>query len=73
MPFPDLAHLITLTFDYYGTLIDWETGAIAAVRPLLLRHVIALPVEEIITEFSGYRCGITCGSSTDAAPLPGGL
>ncbi len=26
-----------LTFDCYGTLIDWETGLIAALRPLLTR------------------------------------
>jgi 2-haloacid dehalogenase len=51
MPFPDPAHLTTLTFDCYGTLIDWETGAIAAMRPLLLRHGIALPDDEIIAEF----------------------
>jgi hypothetical protein len=51
MPFPDPAHLTTLTFDCYGTLIDWETGAIASMRPLLLRHGIALPDEQIITEF----------------------
>jgi 2-haloacid dehalogenase len=26
-----------LTFDCYGTLIDWETGILAALRPLLAR------------------------------------
>jgi len=26
-----------LTFDCYGTLIDWETGILAAMRPLLVR------------------------------------
>jgi hypothetical protein len=56
MPFPDPAHLTTLTFDCYGTLIDWETGAIASMRPLLRRHGIALPDEQIITE-SRYRRG----------------
>ena len=24
-----------LTFDCYGTLIDWETGIVNALRPLL--------------------------------------
>jgi 2-haloacid dehalogenase len=51
MSLPDLAHLTTLTFDCYGTLIDWETGAVAALRPLLLRHGIALPDHEIVTAF----------------------
>jgi 2-haloacid dehalogenase len=51
MSFPDLAHLTTLTFDCYGTLIDWETGAITVLRPLLLRHGIGLPDDEIVAAF----------------------
>jgi 2-haloacid dehalogenase len=51
MSLPDPAHLTTLTFDCYGTLIDWEAGAIAALRPLLLRHAIALSDDEIVTAF----------------------
>ena len=51
MSFPDLTRLTTLTFDCYGTLIDWETGAIAVLRPFLLRHGIALSYDEIITTF----------------------
>lgn len=27
-----------LTFDCYGTLIDWETGILGAIRPILSRH-----------------------------------
>lgn len=27
-----------LTFDCYGTIIDWETGILAALRPVLKRH-----------------------------------
>jgi 2-haloacid dehalogenase len=51
MSFPDPAHLTTLTFDCYGTLIDWETGAIEALRPLLARHGVALSDDEIVTAF----------------------
>jgi 2-haloacid dehalogenase len=51
MSFPDPAQLTTLTFDCYGTLIDWEAGAITVLRPLLLRHGIALSDDEIITIF----------------------
>jgi len=47
----DPARLTTLTFDCYGTLIDWETGAISVLRALLLRHGIALSDEEIVTTF----------------------
>jgi FMN phosphatase YigB (HAD superfamily) len=38
MSFPDPTRLTALTFDCYGTLIDWETGAIMVLCPLLL-HV----------------------------------
>src|SRR5690349_9576504 len=27
-----------LTFDCYGTLIDWETGIFSALRPILASH-----------------------------------
>ena len=30
-----------LTFDCYGTLIDWESGIVAAMRPLLARAAVA--------------------------------
>src|SRR3954451_10776219 len=49
--FPDPARVTALTFDCYGTLIDWEAGAIEALRPLLARHGVTLPDDEIIQAF----------------------
>jgi 2-haloacid dehalogenase len=34
----DFARFEVLTFDCYGTLIDWETGIFSALRPILARH-----------------------------------
>jgi 2-haloacid dehalogenase len=34
----DFAEFQVLTFDCYGTLIDWESGLFAALRPILARH-----------------------------------
>lgn len=48
MPRLDAATISTLTFDCYGTLIDWEAGAIEALRPLLDKHHVALSDDEII-------------------------
>ncbi len=31
----DFSRFSWLTFDCYGTLIDWESGIVNAVRPLL--------------------------------------
>ena len=44
----DPARLTTLTFDCYGTLIDWEAGTIEALRPLLARYGVTLSDDEII-------------------------
>jgi 2-haloacid dehalogenase len=34
----DFARFQVLTFDCYGTLIDWETGIFGALRPILAAH-----------------------------------
>jgi len=42
----------TLTFDCYGTLIDWETGILAAFRRVLDAHNIQLTDSQILTDYS---------------------
>ncbi len=37
-----------LTFDCYGTLIDWETGLLDALRPMLCAHGQTLSDREIL-------------------------
>ena len=32
-----LTDFTTLTFDCYGTLIDWESGIFAALQPLIAK------------------------------------
>lgn len=34
----DFSSIRAMTFDCYGTLIDWETGILGAVEPILRRH-----------------------------------
>jgi len=34
----DFTKFSVLTFDCYGTIIDWETGIFSALRPILLAH-----------------------------------
>lgn len=48
----DFSFIKALTFDCYGTLIDWETGIINAFRPILDSHRITLTDEEILETFS---------------------
>ncbi len=42
-----------LTFDCYGTLIDWETGILAVLRPWATRAGISASDAEILGAFGG--------------------
>jgi 2-haloacid dehalogenase len=44
-----------LTFDCYGTLIDWETGLYAALQPLLRRGGITLKRDEVLAAFARHE------------------
>lgn len=37
-----------ITFDCYGTLIDWESGLLGALRPILRRHGLNLSDTQIL-------------------------
>ena len=37
-----------MSFDCYGTLIDWERGLISGIRPVLERHDFKATDEEIL-------------------------
>ncbi len=44
----DFSRFSWLTFDCYGTLIDWESGILAALRPVLTAHGRRLSDEGIL-------------------------
>jgi 2-haloacid dehalogenase len=44
-----------LTFDCYGTLVDWESGILAALRPLLDRHGAQLSDAEILHLYAEFE------------------
>lgn len=43
-----------LTFDCYGTLIDWETGILNALRPVL-KHEIDRARDDILSSFARHE------------------
>jgi 2-haloacid dehalogenase len=47
-----LTDFAALSFDCYGTLIDWETGILAALRPWVARHGLAATDDTLLAEFS---------------------
>ncbi len=46
-----LTDFTTLTFDCYGTLIDWETGILAALRPWAERTRLAADDQALLAWF----------------------
>lgn len=44
-----------LTFDCYGTLIDWESGIHAALQPLLRKGGLALSREDVLEAFARHE------------------
>src|SRR6516165_7035293 len=44
-----------LTFDCYGTLIDWETGILKALQPLLRKATIERSPAEILVSFARHE------------------
>ena len=51
--FPD--SIEALSFDCYGTLIDWETGIATALQPWLARTGLGLDREELLRRFGAVE------------------
>ena len=50
-----------LTFDCYGTLIDWETGLLAALRPVLERAGAEASDDELLELYAKHEAGLEAG------------
>ncbi len=57
----DYTHFEALTFDCYGTLIDWETGILAALRPILGRRGVEPPDDELLARFASSEAAAEGG------------
>ena len=55
----DLARFEALTFDCYGTLIDWEAGLLAGLREAL--PGLDVPDERLLEEYAAYEAGVEAG------------
>lgn len=51
----DLRRFKLLTFDCYGTLIDWESGIMDVVRPWLAAIGAAIPGDLILSSFAIHQ------------------
>jgi 2-haloacid dehalogenase len=50
-----LADFKVLSFDCYGTLIDWDTGILTALRPLARRAGVTLTGNTILERFAAHE------------------
>ena len=51
-----------ISFDCYGTLVDWETGIFEAVAPVLASHGIRKSRAEILSLFADVEPRVQCAS-----------
>lgn len=58
----DFRQFQVLTFDCYGTLIDWESGIFAALRPILAAHRKPLGGSEILELYADLEANAELGS-----------
>jgi 2-haloacid dehalogenase len=57
----DFDRFEALTFDCYGTLIDWEQGILSALRPVLEGHGVRVEEEGLLEAFGRHETAIEAG------------
>ncbi len=57
----EFAEFEALTFDCYGTLIDWEAGIAAALGGMLSKHATAPDAEELLQRYAGHETALEAG------------
>ena len=57
----DYGRFEALTFDCYGTLIDWEAGILAGIRPVLDARGVKATDDELLGEFATAEARLEAG------------
>src|SRR3954462_14940194 len=58
---PAFEQFRALTFDCYGTLIDWESGILAALHPILRAHRLHCDDSAVLTTYSELEAAAEAG------------
>jgi 2-haloacid dehalogenase len=61
MPPVDFGRFEVLTFDCYGTLIDWEAGIAAGVRRVLEPRGVAVDEEDLLERYARHEAAAEAG------------
>lgn len=57
----DFRRFHCLTFDCYGTLVDWETGLFGALRPLLAAHGVKIDDAKLLEHYAELEAHAEAG------------
>jgi 2-haloacid dehalogenase len=57
----DFSHFTTISFDCYGTLIDWEAGILPTLRTVLASHGQSLPDAAILELYGEFEAEAESG------------
>jgi 2-haloacid dehalogenase len=57
----DYGSFEVLTFDCYGTLIDWEAGIAAGLGAVTRAHGVDVPDEELLATYAGHEAALEAG------------
>ena len=66
----DFARKHVLTFDCYGTLIDWETGISAALQPVLEAHGVSVPEGRLLELYVDLEAAAEAGPYRPYSEVP---
>jgi 2-haloacid dehalogenase len=62
-----------MTFDCYGTLIDWEAGILAALRAPMAAHGVAATDDELLETFARHEAEAEAGPYRRYREVLGGV
>jgi 2-haloacid dehalogenase len=57
----DFTRFDAVTFDCYGTLIDWEHGILNALQPVLARYRIDASADELLERYALHEAALEAG------------
>lgn len=57
----DFAGFEAMTFDCYGTLIDWEAGLTGAFAPILRAHGIDTEADDVLARYARHEAAAEAG------------
>ena len=57
----DYGRFEALTFDCYGTLIDWEAGILAGLRPVLAERGVTRTDDELLEAYAKFEAELESG------------